>query len=82
MPPLKLEPHFDAAFAASETACIVLDFLPSSDLVDILRNLIYIQHDLFIHILQGKHYGSNQLRDFLDYTHEIKDEIKRLQENT
>lgn len=75
---LKIDPHLFAAFAASESACVVLDFLPSSDLVETLRNLIYIQHDLFVHLLDARHYGSNNLRDFIDYTHEVKDEIKRL----
>lgn len=75
---LKIEPHFLAAFAAAETAISVLDILPEGDLTDTLKNLIYIQHDLFIHMIEGKHYGSNSLRDFMDYLQETKDEIRRL----
>lgn len=75
---LKMEPHFFAAFAASEAAIGVLDLCPESDLVETLKNLIYIQHDLFIHMVEGKHYGTNSIRDFLEYVQETKDEVRRL----
>jgi hypothetical protein len=76
--PPKIEPHFFAAFSASETACSVMDLLPDCDLVDSLKNLVYIQHDLFIHMIEGKHYGTNNLNTFIDYTLELKDEVTRL----
>lgn len=75
---LKIEPHFFTAFAAAEGAIVVLDILPHSDLVETLKNLIYIQHDLFIHMIEGKHYGTDSLRDFMDYVQEVKDEMRRL----
>jgi hypothetical protein len=74
----KIEPHFFAAFSAGESACAMMDLLPACDLVESLKNLLYIQHDLFIHIIEGKHYGSNNLATFVDYTLEVKDEINRL----
>lgn len=81
MTQLKIEPHFFASLAACEAACSVLEFLPSSDLIETLKNLIYIQHDLFVHMIEGKHYGTNSLSDFVEYTHDVKDEIKRLRDN-
>lgn len=77
---LKIEPHFFTAFAASEAAILVLDFLPESDLIETLKNLIYIQHDLFVHMIEGKHYGTNNLRDFMDYVQETKEEMRRLKD--
>jgi len=77
---LKIEPHFFAAFGASEAAIAVLDLLPDSDLVEQLKNLIYIQFDLFVHMIEGKHYGTNNLRDFMDYTQETKSEMRRLKD--
>lgn len=76
----KLEPHFVAAFLANEAACAVLDFLPDSDLIEELRNLIYIQNDLLVHIVEEKHYGTNNITSFVEYTQQIKDEIRRLRE--
>lgn len=76
----KIEPHFFAAFAASEAAIAVLDLFPEGDLVEELKNLIYIQHDLFIHMIEGKHYGTNSLRDFVEYTLDTKDDMKRLKD--
>ena len=76
----KIEPHFFSAFAASEAAIEVLELLPDGDMVETLKNLIYIQHDLFIHMIEGKHYGTNSLKDFIDYVQETKDEIRRLKD--
>lgn len=75
-----IEPHFLAAFVACEAACAVLDFLPDADLIEELRNLIYLQHELFVHIIEGKHYGTDNITDFIEYTQVIKDQIKRLKE--
>jgi hypothetical protein len=75
---IKLEPHFLGAFLASEAACSILDIMPGTDLVEELRNLIYIQRELMVHIIEGKHYGSNNITNFVDYTQEVKDEMARL----
>ena len=77
----RLEPHFLASFVACEAACAVLHILPSSDLIEELRNLIYIQQDLFIHMIEGKHYGTNNITDFVDYTQEVKHQMERIKEN-
>jgi hypothetical protein len=77
----KIEPHFLGAFLACEAACSILDFLPDSDMIEEMRNLIYIQHELFIHIVEGKHYGTNNISDFVEYTQEVKDQIKRLRKD-
>jgi len=77
---LNMEPHFLCSFRAGEAAMDVLDFLPDGDMVETLKNLIYIQHDLFIHMIEGKHYGSNSLRDFMDYVQETKEEMRRLRD--
>lgn len=76
----KLEPHFLASFVACEAACTILDFLPSTDLIEELRNLIYIQNELFVHIVEGKHYGTNNITDFVEYAQDVKDQIRRLRE--
>lgn len=75
---LKIEPHFLCSFRAGEAAIEVLEVMPEGDLVETLKNLIYIQHDLFIHMIEGKHYGTNSLHDFMDYVQETKDEMRRL----
>lgn len=73
-----VEPHLLATICASEAAVSVLDLLPAGDLVEDLKNLIYIQYDIFTHILQGKHYGTNNINDFMDYVQEIKSEMRRI----
>jgi len=75
---IKLEPHFMAAFLASEASCAVLEVMPDTDLVEELRNLVYIQHQIMVHMIEGKHYGSNNITQFVEYTQEVKDEAARL----
>jgi len=76
----KLEPHFLAAFLAAEAATKILSILPDTDLIEELRNLIYIQHDIMIHIIEGDHYGTNNIVNFVDYTQTIKNEIERIKD--
>ena len=74
----KIESHFLGAYLAAEAAMGVIDLLPPCDLVEEIKNLIYIQHDLMTHVIEGKHYGTNNIYKFIEYTNEIKMEVRRL----
>lgn len=80
MPIYKLDHHLLAAFLAAESATAVLGIMPSADLVEELRNLIYLQHDILIHMIEGSHYGTNNLNNFIEYTKIVKEEIKRIKD--
>lgn len=75
-----LDPHLYAAFVACESSCHVLSILPESDLIDNLRDLIHTQHDLFVCMVEGKHYGTDALDKFLRYNITILEETKRIKE--
>ncbi len=75
-----IESHFVAALLASSAACEILDILPENDLVLELKNLMEIQYDLFCHIIEGKHYGSDNLKYFIEYTEDVTDQIIRIRE--
>ena len=75
---LLIEPHFLAAFCACNSACEILDVLPKNDLVDELKELLSVQHDLFLHMMEGKHYGTDSLNDFMEYTTEMIDQATQL----
>ena len=77
---LKLEAHFAAAFSACESACRILELLPQSDLIEDMRDLIHTQHSLFLHMIEGKHYGTDALEKFLTHTITLRDEAIRLKE--
>ena len=77
---VKLDPHFAAAFYACESSCQILELLPRSDLIEDMRDLIHTQHSLFLHMIEGKHYGSNALEAFIKNTFAIRDEAIRLKE--
>lgn len=77
---IKIDPHFYAAFSACSSACQLLELLPASDLVDDIRDLLHIQHDLFLHMIEGKHYGSDALDEFMKYALLISEEAVRIKE--
>ncbi len=72
--------HFYAAALASEAACDLIDILPDTDIVANLGILLEIQLDLFAHIIQGKHYGTDHLSHFLTYCQDMKKQAERLKE--
>lgn len=77
---IKIEPHFLGAYLASEAAFSIVDNMPATDFVDELRALIVIQHALMSHIIEGKHYGTDNIARFVSYTQEIKEEMRRIRE--
>lgn len=77
----KVEPHFLAAYLASEASISLLEVMPESDLISELKNLIYIQHDIMTHVIEGKHYGTDNINQFISYTNEMKSEANRLLED-
>lgn len=78
---IKLDPHFYAVVVASRAISDIASILPDADLVEDLRNLSYIQESIFEHIIQCKHYGTNDLDDFIDYAVKIKKDVERLKES-
>ena len=77
---LKLEPHFFATFSACESICQILDLLPNSDLVEDVRELAHTQHSLFLHMIEGKHFGSDAIEKFMKFTIAMRDQAIRLKE--
>lgn len=77
---INIEPHFYATVMACETSWQLLQFLPDSDLIEEVRELMYVQHELFLHILQGRHYGSNALDDFVEYNQSLLEETNNLRD--
>jgi hypothetical protein len=76
-----IDVHLYCAFLASSAACEILEVLPESDLVEELRTLITTQFELFVCILEGKHHGTDSLREFQEYCIEIKNQVDRIQED-
>jgi len=75
-----VEPHFMAAFIASGVACEVLDLFPDNDLAVELKNLLTVQYDLFCHMMEGKHYGTNDLSNFMAYMDELKKQVAQIKQ--
>jgi hypothetical protein len=77
---MKIEPHFYASLLAAYAACDLLDFIPKGDMYESLFYIISTQRDLMIHLLQGRHYGSDDIDDFISYIREVNQEVNRLRD--
>ena len=73
--------HLIAAITAAEAALEIISNLPETDLNAEMRNLFDTQAEILSMMSQGKHYGSDQLNNFMEYCTNIRFEIARMQES-
>lgn len=73
-----IEVHFLAAYLASSAACDVIELLPDCDLIVDLEEILQSQLDIFNHMIEEKHYGTNNLTQFISYTQDMKKQVLRL----
>ena len=71
--------HLYCAFLASSVAGDIIAILPEGDLINDLEMLISTQFELFVCLLEGKHYGTDRLREFQELCVEMKKQITRLE---
>lgn len=76
----RVDHHFLAILKSSDAACDVVELLPNTDITDELKTLLRLQLEVCVHMLESKHYGTNNLNSFCDYIDEVKDEAARLNE--
>lgn len=70
--------HFLTAVRICASACEILDVLPESDLVTELQHLIYSQFEIFCNILEGKHFGTDNLNNLINYSIDVSKEVSRI----
>lgn len=73
-----IEAHFLAAYLATAAACDIVELLPYTDLIVDLEELLQTQMDIFCHIIEEKHYGTNNLTQFITFTQDMKKQAMRL----
>lgn len=78
---LNIEPHFRAVIVACETSWQLLSLLPDADLIEEIRELMFVQHEVFLHMLEGRHYGSNALDEFVEYNLKLLEETKNIKDD-
>jgi len=66
----------------SITACReILDLLPEKDMVDEMKFLTEKAEDILICVIEKKHYGTDSLDWFMQYTMDLKQELGILRES-
>ena len=69
-----------AALNICISSCEILEIMPESDLIDELYKLSKMQFEIMMHMLEGKHYGSDNLSSVVSYADNVKKEALRLKE--
>jgi hypothetical protein len=70
-----LDPHYMAVIAGLDCALGINDLLPEVDLVCEQQDLLTSSLQILIDVLEGKHYGTNNLSNFLHHAEDIKKQI-------
>jgi len=76
----RVDHHFLAVLKSSDAANDMVDLLPETDIAEELKTLLRMQLDVCVHMLEAKHYGTNNLNSFCDLIDDIKEEAARLSE--
>lgn len=76
-----VDQHILATFYASIAACDMCDLLPPTDVVEELKTILNIQFDIMKTMLESKHYGSENLSDFIEHCKEISVEWERIKKD-
>lgn len=75
---IKVEPHVFAVVSSSNIACEVAELLPECDLGEELKQILSIQHEILLEMIQGRHFGTAQLENFISYLDETQQNVKRI----
>ena len=73
-----VDPHYVAVIAGMDCALGICELLPDVDLVEEQMGLLTSSLQILVDVLEGKHYGTNNLSDFLKRAEETKEQIKIL----
>lgn len=68
---IKIDPHLFAILTSTASACELIEFLPETDLCFELKNLLNMQYDILSHYIEGKHFGTDQLEEFIQFSHAV-----------
>ena len=73
-----LEPHMFAIINASNVACELAELLPECDIAEELKAVMNIQHEILCEMVNGRHFGSTQLDNFLKYLDQTLENTERI----
>jgi hypothetical protein len=74
----QLEPHFNTVMHACSVSCELADLLPDCDIVEELRAVLNVQHEIFCEMIGGRHFGTAALERFNRYLDELKENTENI----
>lgn len=77
---MHVDAHLYAAIVAGNTALALSEALPDTDLPIEIIYILDTQLKLFSHVLEGKHFGTESLQEFLIHCEDMKMQANRLKE--
>jgi hypothetical protein len=77
---MHVDAHLYAALLAGNSALALSEVLPDTDLVQEISFILDTQLKLFAHLIEGKHFGTDALQEFIIVCDEAKVQANRLKE--
>lgn len=73
------EPHLLAICNACRTSLSMLNELPETDTVLEIKSVLEMQKEILSDFLNGQHFGSRALHQFILYCHQTCEELEKLE---
>jgi hypothetical protein len=77
---MHVDAHLYAALLAGNSAFALCEVLPDTDIVNEMSFILDTQLKLFAHLIEGKHFGTEALQEFIVVCDEAKVQANRLKE--
>jgi hypothetical protein len=74
----QLEPHVYSVITSSNVACELAELLPDCDIAEELRTILNLQHEILCEMIQGRHFGSSRIENFLSYLDDTLENTQRI----
>lgn len=74
----EIDEHIFALIHGMQSACQLAELLPEGDLADELSTLLEIQYGIITEFAKGRHYGSEQIEDFINFSQRVVEQIESL----
>lgn len=75
---IPIDSHLFALYIGTNAACEILDLLPETDLTQELSEIINIQFSIISNIISHRHFGNDNLDDFIKHCEHLIDQVERV----
>lgn len=74
----EIDEHLFALIHGTRSACRLIELLPECDVAQELSTLLEIQYNIVTDFARGRHYGSDNIENFIDFSEKVFEQAESL----